>query len=206
MLEQVNHVEKEKDKMSKIDDAEKIIEVLDEYNEIVSNNKTELIVDFVEKNLKILSNKESANFIINSINYFTNKKKVKIGIYSYLFSLFANRIFDENSDEKYFSLNLNMVLRLISEANENLKTEREISKGYKYVIDKYALDKLQNTQWHKYPEDKPKCESGYVVIFDNNGYLEAKHCQWIKGMFTGIKNTLVKAWTEIPYVIGGKGL
>ena len=60
--------------------------------------------------------------------------------------------------------------------------------------------------WHKYPEDKPKCESGYVVIFDNNGYLEAKHCQWIKGMFTGIKNTLVKAWTEMPYVIGGKGL
>lgn len=60
--------------------------------------------------------------------------------------------------------------------------------------------------WHRYPEDKPKCESGYVVIFDNNGYLEAKYCPWIKGIFTGIKNTLVKAWTEMPYVIiGGNG-
>ena len=37
--------------MSKIDDAEKIIKVLDEYNEIVSNNKTELIVDFIEKKI-----------------------------------------------------------------------------------------------------------------------------------------------------------
>ena len=61
-------------------------------------------------------------------------------------------------------------------------------------------------KWHKYPDEKPKCESRYVVIFDANGYLEAKCCPWIKGMFTGIKNTLIKAWTEMPYVIGGKGL
>ena len=192
--------------MSKTDDAEKIIELLNEYNEIVSNNKTELIIDFAEKNLKFFADDERADTLINNINYFTNKKKIKNAIYSYFFALFTNRILDENFNENHFTASLNIIIGLIAEANENLKAEREISKGYKYVIDKYAIDKLQNTQWHKYPEDKPKCESGYVVIFDNNGYLEAKHCQWIKGMFTGIKNTLVKAWTEMPYVIGGKGL
>ena len=206
MLEQVNHVEKEKDKMSKTDDAEKIIELLNEYNEIVSNNKTELIIDFAEKNLRFFADDERANLLINNINYFTNKKKIKNAIYSYIFALFTNRILDENFNENHFTASLEIIVGLIAEANKNLKAEREISKGYKYVIDKYALDKLQNIQWHKYPEDKPKCESGYVVIFDNNGYLEAKHCQWIKGMFTGIKNTLVKAWIEMPYVIEGKGL
>lgn len=192
--------------MSKNEDAEKIIEILDEYNKIVSNNKIDLIVDFAEKNLRFFVEDEKANFIINNIDYFTNKKEIKNVVYSYLFSLFVSRILDENFNEDHFASSLNIVIGLIAEANEKLKAEREISKGYKYVIDKYALDKLQNTQWHKYPEDKPKCESGYVVIFDNNGYLEAKHCQWIKGMFTGIKNILVKAWIEMPYVIEGKGL
>ena len=187
---------KERDKMSKIDDAEKIIEVLDEYNKIISSNKTELIVDFVEKNLKILSDKESANFIINSINYFTNKKKVKTSIYSYLFSLFANRIFDENSDDKYFSLNLNMVLRLISEANENLKAEREISKGYKYVIDKYALDKLQNTQWHKYPEDKPKENGNYLITTIYGHIPEVISESYENGEFN--LDAFVVAWAEKP--------
>ena len=60
--------------------------------------------------------------------------------------------------------------------------------------------------WHRYPDEIPKIENRYIVIFDNFGQLEAKACPWIKGMFTGIKNTLVKAWTEMPYVIEGKGL
>lgn len=60
--------------------------------------------------------------------------------------------------------------------------------------------------WHRYPDEMPKIENRYIVVFDNFGQLEAKSCPWIKGMFTGIKNTLVKAWTEMPYVIGGKGL
>ena len=63
-----------------------------------------------------------------------------------------------------------------------------------------------NVVWHRYPDEMPKIESRYIVIFDNFGQLEAKACPWIKGMFTGIKNTLVKSWTERPYVIGGKGL
>ena len=79
-------------------------------------------------------------------------------------------------------------------------------KETKVIIEVLKSEEETKVKWHKYPEDKPKCESGYVVIFDDNGYLEAKHCLWIKGMFTGIKNTLVKAWTEMPYVIGGKCL
>lgn len=204
MLEQGNHVAKERDKMSKIDDAEKLDYIIKRYKDLKTINNKELIDDIFEKYLGHFI--EESDAYIKEINSFTNKEQFKINIYAYIYSLFICNHIAEKINDVFVEESLNTIFSILLEANKNIKAEREISKGYKYVIDKYAIDKLQNTQWHKYPEDKPKCESGYVVIFDNNGYLEAKHCQWIKGMFSGIKNILVKAWIEMPYVIEGKGL
>ena len=57
-------------------------------------------------------------------------------------------------------------------------------------------------KWHKFPDEKPAngtCK--YIVIYNWYGEYKATDSVWAKGKFSGAKNSLIKAWTEIPYAM-----
>ena len=60
----------------------------------------------------------------------------------------------------------------------------------------------QTIKWHKFPDEKPAngtCK--YIVIYNWYGEYKATDSVWVKGKFSGAKNSLIKAWTEIPYAM-----
>lgn len=146
--------------MKKIEDMQKIYNILDEFSEKISpDGDNEFIIEFAERNLKEFV--DNADYLIINLNRFTTDKSIKIAVYMYIFGLFIDYFCSDNSATTYLIEDaLIIIVNLLSKANENLKAEREISEGYKY-----ALDKLENTKWHKYPEDKPKKR---WKLFDNN--------------------------------------
>lgn len=62
--------------------------------------------------------------------------------------------------------------------------------------------KESTIEWRKYPEEKPINDTcKYIVIYDWYGEYKSIDCVWVKGKFAGVKNSLVKAWAEMPYAM-----
>ena len=60
----------------------------------------------------------------------------------------------------------------------------------------------QTIKWHKFPYEKPTNDAcKYIVIYNWYGEYKATDSVWAKGKFSGAKNSLIKAWTEIPYAM-----
>ena len=101
------------------------------------------MIEFAERNLKEFIN--DADNIILGLNNFTDNNSLKIAVYVYIFGLLFSALNSDNSTViDRINITLSLIVELLSEANKNLKDEREISEGYKY-----ALDKLQNKQCDK---------------------------------------------------------
>ena len=106
--------------------------------------------------------------------------------------MFIDYFCSDNSATTYLIEDaLIIIVNLLSKANENLKAEREISEGYKY-----ALDKLQETKWHKYPEDKPKEDGNYLITTIYSHIPEVITESYENGEFN--LDAFVLAWAELP--------
>lgn len=130
--------------MIKITDNQKIHDILDEFSKKFNpDGYNEFMIEFAERNLhEFVSDSDE---IIRNLNCFTIDKSFKVVIYVYIFGLLINYLNSNTSlDSELMDITLSMIVELLSEANKNLKAEREISEGYKY-----ALDKLQNKQCDK---------------------------------------------------------
>ena len=125
-------------------DMQKIFNIIDEFDKKFSpDGNNEFMIEFAERNLKEFIN--DADNIILGLNNFTDNNSLKIAVYVYIFGLLFSALNSDNSTViDRINITLSLIVELLSEANKNLKDEREISEGYKY-----ALDKLQNKQCDK---------------------------------------------------------
>lgn len=183
--------------MSENNYSEKISKIIDEFSKKFSDDgNNEFMIEFAERNLKEFIN--NADDIIRNLNCFTNDKSLKVAVYVYIFGLLFSSLNSDNSTViNHINITLSIIGELFSEANKNLKAQKEISDGYKY-----ALDKLQNTQWHKYPEDKPKENGRYLVtqiITYTEGYKKSVNTHsYYAGKFNDIDWMRTIAWAELP--------
>lgn len=180
--------------MSENNYAEKISKIIDEFSKKFSDDgNNEFMIEFAERNLKEFI--DNADDIIRNLNCFTNDKSLKVAVYVYIFGLiFGNLNCNDSLEIEKINITLSIIIELLSEGNKNLKAEREISEGYKY-----ALDKLQNTQWHKYPEDKPKKDGDYLITTIYSHIPEVITESYENGEFN--LDAFVVAWAELlePY-------
>ena len=177
--------------MSENNYAEKISKIIDEFSKKFSDDSdNEFMIEFAERNLhEFVSDSDN---IILEINRFTNNKSLKVAIYTYIFGLLFSSLNSDNSTViDHINITLSIIGELLSEGNKNLKAEREISEGYKY-----ALDKLQNTQWHKYPEDRPKKDGSYLITTIYSHIPEVISENYENGEFN--LDDFVVAWAEKP--------
>lgn len=177
--------------MSENNYAEKISKIIDEFSKKFSDDgNNEFMIEFAERNLKEFIN--NADDIIRNLNCFTNDKSLKVAVYVYIFGLiFGNLNCNDSLEIEKINITLSIIIELLSEGNKNLKAEREISEGYKY-----ALDKLESTKWHKYPEDKPKKDGDYLITTIYSHIPEV-----ITESYTNCEFNLdafVVAWAEKP--------
>ena len=130
--------------MIKITDNQKIHDIIDEFSKKFNpDGYNEFMIEFAERNLKEFIN--GADNIILALNNFTDNDSLKVAVYVYIFGLLFGSLNSNNSKViDRINITLSLIVELLSEANMNLKAEREISEGYKY-----ALDKLQNKQCDK---------------------------------------------------------
>lgn len=175
--------------MSKFDDAEKLDYIIKRYKDLKTINNKELIDDIFEKYLGHFI--EESDAYIKEINSFTNKEQFKINIYAYIYSLFICNHRAEKMNDEFVEESLSTIFSILLEANKNIKAEREISEGYKY-----ALDKLENTKWHKYPEDKPKKDGSYLITTIYSHIPEVISENYENGEFN--LDDFVVAWAEKP--------
>lgn len=177
--------------MSENNYAEKISKIIDEFSKKFSDyGNNEFMIEFAERNLKEFIN--NADDIIRNLNCFTNDKSLKIAVYVYIFGLiFGNLNCNDSLEIEKINITLSIIIELLSEGNKNLKAEREISDGYKY-----ALDKLENTKWHKYPEDKPKKDGNYLITTIYSHIPEVISESYKNGEFN--LDAFVVAWAEKP--------
>ena len=177
--------------MSENNYAEKISKIIDEFSKKFSDDgNNEFMIEFAERNLKEFIN--NADDIIRNLNCFTNDKSLKVAVYVYIFGLlFGNLNCNDSLEIEKINITLSIIIELLSEGNKNLKAEREISEGYKY-----ALDKLQNIQWHKYPEDRPKKDGSYLITTIYSHIPEVISENYENGEFN--LDAFVVAWAELP--------
>lgn len=126
-------------------ESQKIHDIIDEFSKKFNPDSGDnyFMIEFAERNLKEFI--DNADELISKLNRFTVDNSLKVAIYVYIFGLFFNYLNSDNPEKKdMFDITLSIISELLSEANKNLKAEREISEGYKY-----ALDKLQNKQCDK---------------------------------------------------------
>ena len=172
-------------------ESQKLDNIIDEFRKNFSlNGDNEFMIEFAERNLKEFI--DNADYLIINLNRFTTDKSIKIAVYMYIFGLFIDYFCSDNSATTYLIEDaLIIIVNLLSEANKNLKAEREISEGYKY-----ALDKLQKTKWHKYPEDKPKKDGSYLITTIYSHIPEVISENYENGEFN--LDDFVVAWAEKP--------
>lgn len=177
--------------MSENNYAEKISKIIDEFSKKFSDDgNNEFMIEFAERNLKEFIN--DADNIILEINRFTNDKSLKVAVYVYIFGLLFSSLNSDNSTViDHINITLSIIGELLSEGNKNLKAEKEISEGYKY-----ALDKLEKTKWHKYPEDKPKKDGDYLITTIYSHIPEVITESYTNGEFN--LDAFVVAWAEKP--------
>lgn len=177
-------------------ESQKLDNIIDEFRKNFSlNGDNEFMIEFAEKNFKEFI--DGADNLIAKLNRFTDKKSLKVMLYVYIFGLLLEYVYGENSRSgEMMDALLILFSRFLSEANKKLMTEREISKGYKY-----AIDKLESTKWHKYPEDKPKENGRYLVTqvktSMEGGRKEVITCYYA-GQFYQEDWTKIIAWAEMP--------
>ena len=126
-------------------ESQKIHDIIDEFSKKFNPDSGDnyFMIEFAERNLKEFI--DNADELIAKLNRFTVDNSLKVAIYVYIFGLFFDYLNSDNPEKKdMFDITLSIISELLSEANKNLKAEREISEGYKY-----ALDKLQNKQCDK---------------------------------------------------------
>ena len=125
-------------------ESQKLDNIIDEFRKNFSlNGDNEFMIEFAEKNFKEFI--DGADNIILALNNFTDNDSLKVAVYVYIFGLLFGSLNSKNSKViDRINITLSLIVELLSEANMNLKAEREISEGYKY-----ALDKLQNKQCDK---------------------------------------------------------
>lgn len=125
-------------------EEQKLQSIIDEFaKNFTLNGDNEFMVEFAEKNFKEFI--EGADELIAKLNRFTNKKSLKVMIYVFIFGLLIDYLYGEDSRSgEIMDAALIVFSNFLSEANKKLLMEREISKGYKY-----ALDKLQDKQCDK---------------------------------------------------------
>lgn len=177
--------------MKEIKDIQKIYNIIDEFSEKFSDDSdNEFMIEFSERNLKEFVS--DSDEIIRNLNCFTNDKSLKVAVYTYIFGLLFSSLNSDNSTViDHINITLFIIGELLSEANKNLKAQKEISDGYKY-----ALDKLQNTKWHKYPEDKPKKDGDYLITTIYSHIPEVITESYTNGEFN--LDAFVVAWAEKP--------
>ena len=175
--------------MNMIEGAEKLDYIIKRYKDLGTVNKKELIDDVLEKCLGELI--EQSDAYIKAINSFTNKEQFKINIYNNIYSLFYYYYRAEKVNDELVEQSLSTIFAILSESNKNIKAEREISEGYKY-----ALDKLESTKWHKYPEDKPKKDGSYLITTIYSHIPEVISENYENGEFN--LDDFVVAWAEKP--------
>ena len=177
--------------MSENNYAEKISKIIDEFSKKFSDDgNNEFMIEFAERNLKEFIN--NADDIIRNLNCFTNDKSLKVAVYVYIFGLiFGNLNYNDSLEIEKINITLSIIIELLSEWNKNLKTEREISEGYKY-----ALDKLESTKWNKYPEDRPKKDGSYLITTIYSHIQEVITESYTNGEFN--HDAFVVAWAEKP--------
>ena len=126
-------------------ESQKIHDIIDEFSKKFNPDSGDnyFMIEFAERNLKEFIN-DADNIILN-LNNFTDNNSLKIAVYVYIFGLLFGSLNSNNSKViERINITLSLIVELLSEANKNLKAEREISEGYKY-----ALDKLQKKQCDK---------------------------------------------------------
>lgn len=126
-------------------ESQKIHDIIDEFSKKFNPDSGDnyFMIEFAERNLhEFISDSDE---IIRNLNCFTNNKSLKVAVYTYIFGLLFSSLNSDNSTViDRINITLSIISELLSEANKNIKAEREISEGYKY-----ALDKLQNKQCDK---------------------------------------------------------
>lgn len=122
--------------MSENNYAEKISKIIDEFSKKFSDDgNNEFMIEFAERNLKEFI--DNADDIIRNLNCFTNDKSLKVTVYVYIFGLiFGNLNSNDSLEIDKINITLSIIIELLSEANEKIKAEKEISEGYKYALDK----------------------------------------------------------------------
>ena len=178
--------------MKEIKDIQKIYNIIDEFSKKFNPDSDDnyFMIEFAERNLKEFIN--DADSIILNLNNFTDNNSLKVAVYVYIFGLLFSALNSDNSTViDRINITLSIISELLSEANKNLKAEREILDGYKY-----ALDKLESTKWHKYPEDKPKKDGNYLITTIYSHIPEVISENYENGEFN--LDAFVIAWAEKP--------
>ena len=172
-------------------ESQKLDNIIDEFRKNFSlNGDNEFMIEFAEKNFKEFI--DGADNLIAKLNRFTDKKSLKVMLYVYIFGLLLEYVYGENprSGEMMDAL-LILFSRFLSEANNKIKIQKEIAENYKY-----ALDKLQKTKWHKYPEDKPKKDGNYLITTIYGHIPEVISENYENSEFN--LDAFVIAWAEKP--------
>ena len=122
--------------MKEIKDIQKIYNIIYEFSEKFSDDSdNEFMIEFAERNLHefVIDSDE----IIRNLNCFTNNKSLKVAVYTYIFGLLFSSLNSDNSTViDHINITLSIIGELLSEANKNLKAQKEIADGYKYALDK----------------------------------------------------------------------
>ena len=172
-------------------DMQKIYNIIDEFDKKFSpDGNNEFMIEFAERNLKEFIN--DADNIILELNRFTDNNSLKVAVYVYIFGLLFTALNSDNSTViDRINITLSLIVELLSEANNKIKIQKEIAENYKF-----ALDKLENTKWHKYPEDKPKKDGSYLITTIYGHIPEVITESYTNGEFN--LDAFVVAWAEKP--------
>lgn len=172
-------------------DMQKIYNIIDEFDKKFSpDGNNEFMIEFAERNLKEFIN--DADNIILELNRFTDNNSLKVAVYVYIFGLLFTALNSDNSTViDRINITLSLIVELLSEANNKIKIQKEIAENYKF-----ALDKLQETKWHKYPEDKPKKDGNYLITTIYSHVPEVISESYENGEFN--LDAFVLAWAEKP--------
>ena len=170
---------------------QKIYNIIDEFDKKFSpDGNNEFMIEFAERNLKEFIN--DADNIILELNRFTDNNSLKVAVYVYIFGLLFTALNSDNSTViDRINITLSLIVELLSEANNKIKIQKEIAENYKF-----ALDKLENTKWHKYPEDKPKKDGSYLITTIYGHIPEVITESYTNGEFN--LDAFVVAWAEKP--------